>query len=573
MGFLYSLLLAICFLLAGFAAQSATISSLKYSIKFDKSEINKSDSSLNIKLEVKCKKDIFIKIMYPGGAFMGRDKLCESIPDYKVDTGTLVEQKDGEYILIKPLDGQLALSYRLNQTWKGELGVKGSLPYLPIIQNTYFLLPGKYSLMIPEELDDNRVHVEFAWNVPEGWRVFNSLGFDNFMQSKSIDMKTLQQSKFFAGNSFNQYIHNTENGLILVNLMGKWAFNEKDFAEEAADIVNNEQKVMEDKSNKYFIITVIPIQSDNNSFSGESGKNAFTLFLSKSSNLNKKIFWLISHEAFHYYNVPDFFKIEKSEEEAELYWFTEGFTEYMAHLIDFETKIWNFRDLVANYNRSLLLYYYSPYTDIKNSDMVSVYWKTPGNVFHWIPYFRGEIIAHNWNVKIKNESGNKSDFSDMFKAFMNSYRTTGKLLTYEKINKISKRYLKGGIEPDVKKYVMDGIKLEPNPNTFGEKCRLVIKKVAPFEIGFNLPATEKAGTITGLKKDSFAYKAGLRNGETFLSCDADMQYIKSMFLYNYDYIGKMVNVKIKGKNGNIKTISYLPYKGELKPVPQFEIIK
>ena len=59
---------------------------------------------------------------------------------------------------------------------------------------------------------------------------------------------------------------------------------------------------------------------------------------------------------------------------------------------------------------------------------------------------------------------------------MNSYRTTGKLLTYEKIYEISKSYLKGGIKPDVKKYVMNGIKLEPDPNTFGEKCRLVMKK-------------------------------------------------------------------------------------------------
>ena len=40
-------------------------------------------------------------------------------------------------------------------------------------------------------------------------------------------------------------------------------------------------------------------------------------------------------------------------------------------------------------------------------------------IFNKFPTKQGEIIAHNWNVKIKNESDNQKSLDDLMHALIN----------------------------------------------------------------------------------------------------------------------------------------------------------
>jgi predicted metalloprotease with PDZ domain len=547
------------------AAEGNTHSKLDYTISLI--NLAKSDNiKARILLNFPSVKGETVKLILPGGAAVSVEEMQKSISDINVKGGTLDEDKDTGGLTVHATDSNVTVTYDLAQSWKGPLGAHGSKNYLPVLQGTYLFLPGDFSFIYPEWFKNKSVEITMKWHLPKDWKIFNSFGEGNKKQVFKANKTDFTMGRYFAGSDFTFYKRYAKGGEIFVATRGKWSFDTKEFADNSFKIIEDERKFMDDYSTPFFLVNLLPLVDSTSSFGGEGGTNVFTVYMPSNFTLSKKIFWLITHECFHHWNMPDFFNLDEYSE-VELYWFTEGFTEYFAHLVDLETGIWNHKDYVANYNRTLLLYYYSEFATLTNKVMGAKYWTTPGN-FHFMPYFRGEILAHNWNIKIKKESNGEKDFSDMFKEIISLYKKDGKLITYQDIYKISKKYIKGGVKTDIKKYIVDGKLMMPNFETFGNSYKLETKQLVPFELGFNLAKSEMSRVISGVINESNAYKAGLRDGQKFISCDIDKTLIKSMFVYDYSYLKNKVNVVI-GENGEKRKISYLPYSGELKPVPQF----
>ena len=552
---------------------------LKYKISFLEMD-DSNNLKVHIDLTFPCIPNEKVNLIFPGGAAVSRGDIKKNIKNINIKGGELKINSDtGQYSVNVEQNNNISISYDLLQSWNGPLGVKGSENYLPIIQKSYLCLPGEYAFIYPEWLAKKPIKIIMEWELPKYWSVFNSFGevldtntdenTDNEigLQTFTANRTDFKMARFFAGIDFTFYRKNVEGGKILVSVRGNWKFEKKKFAEKAISIIEAEREFMNDYTTPFFLVNLFPLDSSSSGFGGEGGTNVFSVYMPENFALNKRIYWLITHECLHHWNMPDFFKMIAPE--AEYYWFTEGFTEYFAHLIDLKTEIWNIDDYIANYNRTLLFYYTSPYTEITNKEIGEKYWSTPG-VMHFIPYLRGEILAHNWNVKILDYSDHYADLSDMFKSIISIYKKDRKLITYEKIYDISKKYMKNGIKADVEKYIINGKLLMPDPNTFNNKYKLIIKELAPFDLGFNLSASEKTEEIAGVIENSRASKAGLKDGQIFISCDVDKSLIKSMFVYNYEYLKNKINVIVED-NGVKKTISYFPYYGELKPVPQFEI--
>lgn len=97
-------------------------------------------------------------------------------------------------------------------------------------------------------------------------------------------------------------------------------------------------------------------------------------------------------------------------------WFTEGFTNYYANLTLLRAKLITVDEYIKRYNETLVAYYSSSARSATVKEVQEGFWKN--HDIQLIPYQQGEIIAHNWNAKIKQESNNKKSLDDLMRALI-----------------------------------------------------------------------------------------------------------------------------------------------------------
>ncbi len=453
------------------------------------------------------------------------------------------------YILHKPSQ-KLKIIYALKQDWRGRLSYPQN--YRAIIQKDYIHLTGYALFIFPQKDVSKLVDIELDWsNLPKNWTIANSLHAVSRTYKGQLVLGDFQNSFYTAGD-FRLYEMNVSNKPVYVAVRGNnWKFTDTALVSRVSTIISMQRNFWNDHSEPYYFISLIPFE-DQGHYNGSALYQSFMLAMSQEFTIDHYFYSLLTHEYFHRWNGIGFsLQTNSSQEDA---WFKEGFTEYYTYKLLKRSGIVSFTDYLEATNRTIAEYYLSP---VRNETQVSLgknFWNTRD--YQQIAYKKGFTYALYIDHLIQHSSQGKYSLDnvmhDLYKA-----RIKKKTLTDTTFIQTVKTYSGIDISSSHKDFIILGKTIPVLPESLDLNTESAIKQMGSFDLGFELDASLKAGKVIGIKEQSEAWKAGLRND----------QKIVGHSIY-FDMPNKPAEISIE-ENGKTRKVTYLPMSDVRIEVPQF----
>jgi len=323
--------------------------------------------------------------------------------------------------------------------------------------------------------------------------------------------------------------------------------DDKHFFDMTHKIVKMQKKFLKDHDFKKSVVFILnPYIEKESRYGGTNFGNLILCFINPYVIGHKDLKNFIAHEHFH-----TWFRSNSNLITGEK-WFTEGFTDYFAYLINMKNKIISKNDFIERYNDVLSKYFSSPYQKASDEEIQKMFWDS--SEAQKLPYLKGFIIALELDLKIQNITKNQYSLKDIFVQMIKDARSSGSNITFSNellsnyIKKITKQDLTSGIDTILKADITSlSSKILGNYSLHHKE-----KDIVDYE--FDKVKTIKNGYIIGVKKGSTPYKAGLRNKQEICSVG---------------HITTKEKVEVEIILKNKKVIKYLP-KTKIIQVPCYE---
>ena len=247
-------------------------------------------------------------------------------------------------------------------------------------------------------------------------------------------------------------------------------------------MIETERDFFTDHSQKYYLVTLVPANEEPDSLSlgGTGLTDSFALFATPNATISG-FRGLLAHEYAH--NWLPLRLGRMPEPEQELYWFSEGFTEFYAYKILRSGGLITAAEYSEAYNELIREYYTLPVRGEPNSRIVKDFWNDP-NVYR-LPYLRGFLFATNLDAEIRKASGGKASLDDAIREMLAGAKVGQKTLTFESLTGLFSRYLGRDVSPDIKRYLVNGEVIPPRPDGLGTSFAQENVPIPVFELGFN----------------------------------------------------------------------------------------
>ena len=457
-----------------------------------------------------------------------------------------------------PSNAPVRISYVLTKQWSGPLN--SATRFYADLSPQYFHLIGITSLVHPKLNDFTPVEVHFDWSkLPKEWSLATSFASDDRCQSFKGNWTDALNSLFVGG---DYRIHRlTIAGQALVfAVRGTWPFSDEEWTSKITRIVEFERTFWQDNNFPYFLITLTPFGLDHGSSGGTALTNAFMEHLSRLDSISQGILDQLAHEEFHSW---DPYRIgQMPEPEESVNWFSEGFTRYYETLMLFRAGLLTFPDYVASFNTKLRAYGLSEAKNVPLKQFV-LRRKSDKSAFSYLEYDRGAMIAAWLDATIPAESHGRSSLDDLMFYLIRQNaehkREHGKPLfvSNQRLFSAAAQYLRRSSLKKLRAYVESGADIQVPQGALGPCVSSHTAPMGRFELGFDRSSVQaEPHKVVGLKEDSEAYKAGLRDGQQLIGWS----------IYNGDPT-KQVKLTIKTDSGR-QVITYYP-QGNKIPVQQF----
>jgi len=200
----------------------------------------------------------------------------------------------------------------------------------------------------------------------------------------------------------------------------------------------------------------------------------------------------------------------------------------------------------------------SPARNVPNTDIQKDFWNDPD--VERQPYLRGFLLALNWNQEIITISNKQKNMADALRGLKDKAQKNSLLpeLTPSYLTTHFSRWVGRDLTSDLTSYITNGETIIPTPENLGGCETLTMRPSFRYNLGFDVDASLGSGIFSGVRENSNAYRAGLRNGMKFLS------KVKGGG-------GDTTRPIVLGVNdaGEDIEVSYLPIDGEGVDVPQY----
>lgn len=191
-------------------------------------------------------------------------------------------------------------------------------------------------------------------------------------------------------------------------------------------------------------------------------------------------------------------------------WYDEGNAVFYQALLPWRAGLITSDAFLTDLNETASRYYTNAKINTPEAEVAEAFWRDTR--IRVLPYDRGALYFAVLNGKIRKASGGKRSIDDLI-FVMNGYRNTDKDVTEQTWLDLVKQEL-GEDGLAVHKTMMEGGIVLPESDDFGPCFRRVVKKIRQFDVGFDLSSLVNAEKrITGLKANSEAAKAGIRDGD------------------------------------------------------------
>ena len=502
----------------------------KIPVNFDRNSLDTLAMIKDIKLDSKGE---LIKIAFDTYSYIGTEKIIVikySIPSYSEDTPYLNCEDDNYFI--------------------------------PVINKEFFHFYADKSLILPEPQDSisELFNIKIDWlKFPNEWEVANDFGVlkknDQRVKqyTKSVTIGEIGQVLFFGGN-YRKTTFSINDINFHTFIYGEYKFPDSSLTHLLEKVAKSNLDLWGYFGHKNdYVISLTQKGNDCGRIGGRNMYNSFAIYMSgkfTENNLPTIFIKAYTHEFTHTWIGTNF--TSNNDEWEKMKWFTEGFCEYYGMLINVKADIVPSRKFKVLINQNYMKYRLSPYAN------KSLNYYAENNHFSSslenIAYTKGAAFAFYMDGYIRNESNSKYDLTDYMKALLKSKEKINGNLDFELMNEIAIDSIGIDLSNLLTKHIKNGevIPLEsPLIDTLKNNT------YTSFDYGFDFIKSAKNEVISGVNKNSNAYKSGLRNGQKLLS-------IKSVT----EKSSGLIILEVKDDKGDL-IVEYMP-KGEEINFPTIE---
>lgn len=488
----------------------------------------------------------------------GQHELFKAIRNVSVSKGTTLTDTDKPFVkTITHQPGQkITVIYEIAQDFQGPL--KNAVRYRPVTDTNYIHWIGNAVWALPEwdEQVDREVSIEWK-GFPKTWTLANSFATGVRRQKFQAKLPEFRSAIFVAGD-LRVVKTKAKGNDINVVVRGKWQFTDGELAEMIRKVIETERDFFADHSQKYYLVTLVQIDEGRPnalSLGGTGLTDSFALFATPNATIDR-FRWLLAHEYSHNW-IPGRLG-QMPEREQELYWFSEGFTEFYTLKLLKSGGLITAAEYAESYNERIREYYTLPVRNAPNDRIVSDFWTDPK--VQRLPYLRGLLFATNLDAEISKVSSGKASLDDAIRELLAASKASPQPLSFDSLTAVFSKHIGRDITPEIDRYLKDGETVVPQAEALGSDFSQRTSELPVFELGFDFDKFAKDRVVADLNPNSSAYAAGLRNGQTR----------NGGVSLAFGDTSKEVELKVKDDEGE-KTIKFLPVSRERLQIPQYSV--
>jgi predicted metalloprotease with PDZ domain len=342
--------------------------------------------------------------------------------------------------------------------------------FLLALHTNHFVAARNGILLVPTQLgalwnSTNNKHgsVTIIWkNIPRTWSLASTFAGSDSVQHFEGDITNFMETMFCGGEILVERFENAGRNFIVSVVAEHWYLSSF-LGNLTKKIVQTEQNFFRDYSlnpHTHHVI-IAPLAPPYDNLVGTGYPSTFATFPKRfeegkqMDTLEMKIH--LAHEIFHWWNTLH--KTDETSETAFHLYFSEGFTDYFARLILLENHSITRQEYIWKYNEVLECYYGSPNKNIVSSVITA---HVDSAEIRLLAYWKGDILAHQWDAEIQKYTNGKSTFADVFRLLLRNYERIDEHIFAREM----KPFLGRDIMPDITRYMKNGETIPTQANLF-----------------------------------------------------------------------------------------------------------
>lgn len=348
-------------------------------------------------------------------AWASEKKLYRAVSGLKVVEGGLLQAGSGPASrIVRHLPGaRVHMRYVLTQDFEGEpaLGKDYKPGYRPIVRSGYVHFVGHVGLVLPRYSRsgrDTKRQVELRWrNMPEGWQAATTFGDGPEGWQKRLSERDLRAAVYVAGD-FRIVEQERAGSNVRVALRGDgWTFSADSFAARVMDVFATSREFWRDTDVDSYLVTIIPVTPPEDaepgfvSISGTGLIRSFAIFSTVNADPGR-MDYVLTHEMQHEWITRRMGVLAPPE--GQLYWFSEGFTDFYAYRLMVLAGLMSVPGYVSAINDTIEDYFASEVTALTVEQVAGAFWSDAQA--NRLPYLRGHLLALSWDAQIRERTEN-----------------------------------------------------------------------------------------------------------------------------------------------------------------------
>jgi predicted metalloprotease with PDZ domain len=444
--------------------------------------------------------------------------LWKQVRDLKIEGAAAVAEDGPNFRVIKARPGApIHVRYRVVSGYDHDPEMTGGNPFKVIVRPTWFEFHGETVFAAPAGESDDGMNrpARFAWGkgFPKGWRMASDL--EHGAMGRKMVVGDIEESIALGGADVTVQTHQVEGAVLRLAMRGTWKFTPQEFGDLTTRIIGAQRGFWKDVHDPY-LVTLIPLtggSGGSTSIGGTGRTDAFGLFATTNAD-GAALRYVLAHENTHTWIPRRIGGMPVEHEEAD-YWLSEGFTDFYTYRTLLRAGVWSLEDFVGEMNTTLAAYADSPVREAPNSLVVTDFWKNQPT--EKLPYQRGLFLGFLWDQRLRNLSHGRYDLDDVMLAMRDQAMArpegSGPWPATRLLPEVFAKMGGGDLAPDIDRYVEKGGAILLPADLFGDCARIETVTMPKFDRGWDAVATTNAGNVLmGLRDDTPAYAAGLRNG-------------------------------------------------------------
>lgn len=458
-------------------------------------------------------------------ASMGRARLWHNLRDFTVEGGEL--DGEGPTRTIRSEPGKIIIvRYVVGGTIDHDPSGADGYPSEPWIRPSWFFVDGPSAIVTIKGRED--APIAFCWgHWPSAYRLAS-----NLEHWKSGDPR---QSVLIGGRD----LRIVESGPMRLAIRGQFAFDDAELADDLARLLKVERAFFgDDTSAPYLVAASNFTTGSGQQFSGTGKVGAFAMVATPGMTLDAMRPFL-AHEIFHAWNPTRLGKTVGPRG----YWLSEGLTDFYARRLLQRARLVTPVGFAAAWNEALRAYAASPAKTMPGAQAADAFWTDPHA--EKVPYQRGAMLAALWDWRLR-QRGSSLDTVLRAQARI-APRRADATLTDLFVEEMARAGV--DVRADLDAHVEKGAVIELPEAVFAPCGRLATVNAPNFQLGFE-PVADGQGviTITRLRPDSAAHRAGLRDG---------MVVVRKASGVNGDP-AQPYELVVRSTDGAVSTVRFLP---------------